>query len=169
MPYKDVRKQRTSEQRWLTRNPEKRKEIAKRYRAAHPEKCRANTRTWRERNRERAEESRKRWVKANPVKMARQRRRAALKRKFNLTPEDVDNLLLSQGGTCAICDELVALPCVDHCHETGQIRGALCSRCNTGLGHMRDNPQLLRAAADYLDRSVKARNRTESHAQNVVN
>ena len=38
----------------------------------------------------------------------------------------------------------------DHNHTTGQQRGALCFRCNTALGLMRDNPDLLLAAADYL-------------------
>jgi hypothetical protein len=40
---------------------------------------------------------------------------------------------------------------IDHNHETGEIRGILCSRCNTGLGMFRDSPDLLRAATAYLD------------------
>ena len=48
----------------------------------------------------------------------------------------------------------VRRPTIDHDHLTGRIRGGLCSRCNTGIGLLLDNPALLRAAADYLDRTT---------------
>jgi hypothetical protein len=41
---------------------------------------------------------------------------------------------------------------IDHDHETGRVRGLLCSRCNTALGYMDDDPTKLRDAADYLER-----------------
>lgn len=49
---------------------------------------------------------------------------------------------------CIIC----GLPAevVDHDHVTKRIRGSLCHRCNMGLGHFRDNPELLEIAAMYL-------------------
>lgn len=40
---------------------------------------------------------------------------------------------------------------VDHNHETGQIRGLLCSNCNRAIGLLRDDAGLMRKAADYVD------------------
>lgn len=80
-----------------------------------------------------------------------QNRELQLKR-YGLTVESFDALLASQGGVCAIC----AGPAtgrgwhVDHCHDTGRVRGVLCHQCNVGLGHFHDDPVRLRAAVKYL-------------------
>lgn len=53
---------------------------------------------------------------------------------------------------CIICGEAQEKQlAIDHDHKTGHVRGALCSRCNLGLGHFRDDPELLRLAAYYLE------------------
>lgn len=80
-------------------------------------------------------------------------RRANLRVKFGMTVEQYDKMLLDQSGSCAICEE--ACPsgrnlAVDHDHDSGVIRGLLCGRCNMGLGQFRDRPELLSAAAAYL-------------------
>jgi hypothetical protein len=61
-------------------------------------------------------------------------------------------MLARQGGTCAICrtkppGQKLG---VDHCHICNKVRRLLCSGCNLGLGHYKDNPQLTQAATDYL-------------------
>lgn len=87
-------------------------------------------------------------------------RKRSLWRKYGLSPEEYDALLVAQDNKCAICEEpetssdrrwggLKRLA-VDHCHNTGKIRGLLCSRCNTTLGKLEESPQLLRAMWDYL-------------------
>jgi hypothetical protein len=76
----------------------------------------------------------------------------------NTATYQVDAMLESQGGKCAICGatEGYNFPAVDHCHSTGKIRGILCDRCNRGLGFFKDNVAILRAAADYLERARKS-------------
>lgn len=50
---------------------------------------------------------------------------------------------------CVICGSTEALV-VDHCHKTNTVRGMLCNHCNRGLGHFRDDPELLEFARIYL-------------------
>lgn len=79
-------------------------------------------------------------------------RKHNLKRKFNLTLEDYEKLHRLQEGLCAICKqpEVTKLLAVDHNHETGEIRGLLCIKCNNGLGCFKDNVDLLDKAKEYL-------------------
>jgi hypothetical protein len=50
---------------------------------------------------------------------------------------------------CIICGDSGPLV-IDHDHSTGKVRGMLCNHCNRGLGHFRDDPELLTFAAEYL-------------------
>lgn len=82
-------------------------------------------------------------------------RKSQLKLMYGMTPEDYDKMLEQQDNCCAICK--TATPtgkwkvfAVDHCHITGKVRGLLCNECNRGMGLLRDSPELLIAAANYL-------------------
>jgi hypothetical protein len=59
-------------------------------------------------------------------------------------------MLAEQDGLCAVCQTAAAVH-VDHDHETGAVRSLLCFNCNGGLGQFRDDPVVLRAAADYVE------------------
>ncbi|MFI0446134.1 endonuclease VII domain-containing protein [Actinomadura sp. 6N118] len=72
--------------------------------------------------------------------------------RHRLSPRDVIRLGLQPGDECPICLSAPAIH-VDHCHETGEVRGLLCPECNTGMGQLRDDPVTLRRAADYLERT----------------
>ena len=83
------------------------------------------------------------WNKANPERAAENRRRGNLKRKYGMTLEEYDEMLESQGGCCASCGSPEPGGSgtfhVDHCHDSGEIRGLLCSNCNRGLGYLGDD------------------------------
>ena len=93
-----------------------------------------------------------------PGRGGRSLREAHLRRRHGLSIADRQRLFDAQGGRCRICECLEAdrrtgRLHVDHCHRTGVIRGLLCQQCNHALGLMSDSPELLRRAAEYLERS----------------
>lgn len=105
---------------------------------------------------ERAQQ-RERYAKASAKHLARSRM-YSIKRRFGLTEEQYDAMASAQANLCAICMQNRSVRptfklSVDHDHESGAIRGLLCSNCNIGLGHFDDSPSLLRAAADYIERT----------------
>lgn len=74
-------------------------------------------------------------------------------RFYGLTESDYAALLDAQNGLCAICqDPLGEKPQIDHCHETGFVRGILCKGCNNGIGRIERHGFLDRAVA-YLVRA----------------
>lgn len=77
-----------------------------------------------------------------------------LKSMYGITPEEYDAILESQGGGCAICEVKASVSGralhVDHDHESGKVRGILCTHCNPGIGYFKDNLQLLEKAMIYL-------------------
>lgn len=77
-------------------------------------------------------------------------------RTYGITTVEYDEMLEAQNGVCAICGQEEQVKTrglsVDHCHETGEVRGLLCSFCNMALGLFKDNPQSLINAVKYLAR-----------------
>lgn len=77
-----------------------------------------------------------------------------LMKKFGITVDRYNEMLAEQNGVCAIC---AGNPRgqwnrfhVDHDHNDGKIRGLLCQDCNTALGLLKDNPNLMEKAASYV-------------------
>lgn len=90
--------------------------------------------------------------KRHPDKVKRSNLRATWK-QMGFNPDIVETFIASRPGICEICGEKgnARALSVDHCHKTNQLRGLLCSQCNVGLGYFKDNPTLLRKAAEYLE------------------
>lgn len=83
---------------------------------------------------------------SNQSKIKLTKRIGALRRKYNLTLEEAEEIY-SRG--CEICGSREKLN-IDHCHETGEVRGCLCFNCNIGIGKFKDSLSLLDKAKDYL-------------------
>lgn len=77
-------------------------------------------------------------------------RRAHLQARYKLSLDEVSAVLIAQDSKCLICQELLEKYHIDHCHDTGRIRGILCGKCNMGLGLFKDSPELLSRAVKYL-------------------
>ena len=91
----------------------------------------------------------------NQARAPEARRNAYLQRKYGITLVEYERLYEEQGGVCAICKQGPTKPTrgtaeptfvVDHDHNTGAVRGLLCGHCNTGIGLLRDSPEVLGAA-----------------------
>lgn len=98
--------------------------------------------------------------KTDPEFKARRNRERVVAR-YGLTKRAYEDLLQKQGYACAICktphiDENGKRLFIDHNHSigVGAVRGLLCGPCNMGLGSFKDSPTVLRAAAEYLERTV---------------
>jgi hypothetical protein len=80
-----------------------------------------------------------------------QRKDARLKNRYGISLNEYNEMVNSQDSKCAICCETIDVLYVDHDHDTGAVRELLCSSCNKGLGHFKDNPTFLRQAAQYIE------------------
>ncbi|MFF3441734.1 endonuclease VII domain-containing protein [Streptosporangium sp. NPDC002721] len=75
--------------------------------------------------------------------------------KYGITISERYLLAERQNHQCATCsapDERGALN-VDHCHDTGKVRGLLCGNCNRAIGLFNHNPAALKSAAEYLEKA----------------
>ena len=120
------------------------------YRAKNKDKYRERNKKWRAEHPERIKEIHTNWRKENKERI----RGYAYKTKYSLTLSQRKEMLVGQGGKCAICDKEES-QCrkpfvVDHDHKTGKVRGLLCFKCNTGLGQLGDNTESLMRALNYL-------------------
>lgn len=105
--------------------------------------------------------------KACRAKKPTDRRVYGILYRYNLTEADYTDMLKNQEYKCRICSKDLIVgsrgkdgAAVDHCHESGVVRGMLCYNCNRGLGMFEDNSDLLLSAALYLE-SFKETNDTE--------
>jgi hypothetical protein len=94
--------------------------------------------------------------KENPYKVK-------LEKKYGITLEIYAEMYRAQNGLCAICGNGPSKGSwhgklgVDHCHDTGAIRGLLCDDCNVGIGRLKDDPERLRKALQYLEHAEDKR------------
>lgn len=80
---------------------------------------------------------------------------ARRRRVYGVTGPEFEGMLERQGGRCAICRTDDPGPTgvwsIDHHHGSGQVRGLLCNNCNGGIGFLKDDPLIIRAALAYVE------------------
>jgi ferric-dicitrate binding protein FerR (iron transport regulator) len=136
------------------RRREKQRKYALAWRSRNPEKAKARAKAWREQNPEKDKAFKKasKLKHCEKIKVARKRR--VLAKWYGITLEGFGSMLASQGGACACCGALDPGRSgdfhVDHDHDTGEVRGLLCNRCNLGIGMLGDSLAGIEKAHRYL-------------------
>ena len=118
----------------------------------NPEEASAYHLDYYKKNKDRLKAKRKKWAEANPDSVLN----TQLKKRFGITLEQYNLMAEEQEFRCWICRQECGTGhrlSVDHDHLTGQVRGLLCKKCNSGIGFFSDHPALLERALEYLQRS----------------
>jgi Recombination endonuclease VII len=135
------------------RRLERNRAHARRYRETHKDQIKAAARLYREGHRDQINErARLKW-RTDPELREKRRlwqRKNVFQKVYGISMADYEAMFERQGGACAICKRTGVTLCVDHCHLTGEVRGLLCSQCNSAIGFCSDDPAVLLAAAAYL-------------------
>lgn len=139
--------------RWRATNAERKKAAGRQYYKRTAERQREKARAWHHANKDRAHERSKAYrarVGSHNLHLT----------KYGITGAEYAAMLAAQNGTCAICSRTENGKRghfdVDHDHETGEIRGLLCNRCNRLLANARDEIGILFRAIDYLMPDIEA-------------
>jgi len=131
----------------------------KRWREENKDHIREYQKQWRERNKDHVSEYQReyhaKYKEREDVQFEAWMRN--LHRNYKITPAIFNKMWEDQEGRCAICEQAMqprgrmkSACTVDHNHETGQVRGLLCRGCNHGIGNLKEDPIVLRSAAEYL-------------------
>lgn len=136
---------------WRAANPERAREHAKRSRIKNKDKVQARQKEWRAKNLEYVQTKSKEYYQKGKDRQ----RNLTLSRQYGISLDEYEEMLVRQSGACAICGSTDSGAAgksfsVDHCHESGKVRSLLCRGCNIGVGHFKDDPELLEAAARYI-------------------
>jgi hypothetical protein len=127
--------QRVKVAQWHANNPEKRKEQKRRHYEKHKNRIDQKAKDWYENNKERYVHN-------------------GLLRRYGITLEQYNLLREQQDFCCAICNDHEDIAgkkmVVDHDHATGKIRKLLCTKCNVGIGMLKDSADIMERAAKYI-------------------
>jgi hypothetical protein len=89
------------------------------------------------------------WHAKTPI----EKQASRVRTMYGMDPQDYIAMHEQQAGKCAVCQNEPTTQRglhLDHCHETGAIRGLLCHNCNVALGCFNDSPALMMRAIKYL-------------------
>jgi hypothetical protein len=126
---------------WRDKNREHVRQKHGEYRSRNREKLRIKNREHKRRNKQVMQDRNRYW-------------------KYGITRQEFDALVAAAGYRCESCGGQPRPPhgwCIDHCHDTGEVRGVLCNRCNTGIGMLGDCADGVARALAYLTRVERKR------------
>jgi hypothetical protein len=95
-------------------------------------------------------------VKASQTESSKLKaKESSLLRQYGMSLADLREMYEAHDGRCGICkiEHPFSGPgslVVDHCHDTGKVRGMLCGRCNSAIGLFKENMYNLVQAMNYL-------------------
>jgi hypothetical protein len=110
---------------------------------------------WYEKNKVEITARRKKFREANPIPLEKQRE-YNFRYQYGIGMDEYYTLLEQQNYVCLICNtkhgekDKQRLH-VDHCHETGKVRGLLCHNCNVVLGLSKENIDIFKKMISYLE------------------
>lgn len=126
---------------YYLKNKEKILKQVKRYKLQNLDKVKLRMKIYREKNKELIKKQQQEYESIHHTRLKR----------YNISKEEYINLLNKQNNKCVICKKIPNKKLgIDHCHKTGKIRGLLCNNCNSALGFLNDDMELVKNAYDYL-------------------
>jgi len=157
---------------WSKNNPEKVREMNRKYYLNHKEKKNKFSALWKKNHPETVERMRVEYYKnhkeelciygsnyrgKNTAVIKTKDRDRGLKRRYGIGVIEYETMFSLQNGKCAICQNPPDREnfFVDHNHDNNKIRGLLCSRCNLAIGLLYDSAEIVRRAADYIEKGCK--------------
>lgn len=135
---------------------EEKRIYSQKYWLENKEELKIKNKTYYEENKETINQQKVVYNEKNKRKFSILKNNAYIKRKYNITREEYDKLLVNQNNRCKCCGkeggiENKQMLHLDHCHKTGKIRGFLCDNCNRALGMVKDNINTLQEMINYLN------------------
>lgn len=116
---------------------------------------------WQQENADRVNEVQRRNRARRGDEYKKLEREGHLRRKYGITQNMFEALVLAQLGKCAICKANEGMDLhVDHDHRSNKVRGLLCGKCNKAIGLLNDDPQLMDSATRYLQQADRFWNST---------
>ena len=95
------------------------------------------------------------WRQKDQARTRKCWRYSKLKKKYNITEAQYQEMKTNQHNKCDICKEELRpghLHAIDHCHKTGKVRAILCRGYNLLLGQAKDSIEILKSAQTYLEK-----------------
>lgn len=110
---------------------------------------------WELKNPDRRREYKREWQRK--PEQVEKRKIKHRERAYKLSETDYQTMLGEQGHLCKLCENPLIKGYntihIDHCHETGRVRGILCQPCNQGIGFLRHDEEILRKAIVYVKKT----------------